>query len=67
MTSRMLMKLRSRTSPRSPGPTSAAYWASLAAIFCVFRPKMFVATSVVNRLRLAATVCGGTVDVNAVW
>src|SRR3984885_2848129 len=45
----------------------SAYCASLAAIFCVFRPNRFVATSVVSRLRLTATVCGGTVDVNAVW
>src|SRR3984885_1151495 len=45
----------------------SAYCASLAAIFWVFRPNRFVATSVVKRLRLAATICGGTIDVNAVW
>src|ERR1700722_1080487 len=37
----------------------SAYCASLAAIFCVFRPNRFVATSVVSRLRVTATVCGG--------
>src|SRR5271169_4455039 len=43
------------------------YCASFAAIAWVLRPNRFVASSIVSRLRLTATVCGGTVDVNAVW
>src|SRR5271163_427225 len=43
------------------------YSASFAAIAWVLRPNRFVASSVVSRLRLTATTCGATVDVNAVW
>jgi hypothetical protein len=34
----------------------------MAGVFC---PKKFVAISVINMLRLAATTSGGTVDANA--
>src|SRR5574337_374577 len=44
----------------------SAYWVSVAAIAGVFCPKKFVATSAINKLRLAAISGGGTVAANAV-
>ena len=43
------------------------YSASVAAIAGVFWPRMFVATSDINRARLAATIGGGTAGSAFMW
>src|SRR6202453_3487690 len=43
----------------------SAYWASVAAIAGVFCPTMLVATNAANNDRLAATIGGATVALNA--